>query len=340
MKEEEILDPSEYYSKTLKEIDAQLKFPKEEDDDDLKKVIRLKKKEKHLKYVKNLKHEKIVLSLKKFEKEAKQKIEDKAKGISLMSAINKIISLPTVAKYKKEIKDNKKNNENHLIKLEKIWREQYIKEVKQKKKFSKNKLFLDGIYYSDIFDVNYDKYRKHLKETKEKKEKSISLERVKSNNLKVSKKLKKHHELMLKILDNREYKPNYSVIEKHKPEVKLGTKSKRLFLKNINTMTAPNIKIFNNRNTKKNIKKDLKINISSYFSKVKNNLSNIKSKEYIFENNGKIRKRIISLSTLNLKIKNNNNNNISTNFDNNNYSLNNKRNKRRHILNICGTSFL
>ena len=55
---------------------------------------------------------------------------------------------------------------------------------KIKKKVNKNKLILDGIFYNDIFDINYDKYRKNV-ETR--KEKNKRMERIKSNNLIVSK---------------------------------------------------------------------------------------------------------------------------------------------------------
>ena len=340
MEEKKILDSSKYYSKTLKAIDAKLKFHNEEKEnniENIKKEIILKRKENRLKYIKNIRHESVIYNLKKFEIEAKKNMEDKMKGISLTSAINKIISLPRVDKYKKEIKDDRKNNENNLIKFEKIWREQCLNDVKNKKKVNKNKLILDGIFYNDIFDINYDKYRKNV-ETR--KEKNKRMERIKSNNLKVSKKLKNHRELMLKILDHREYKPNYSSIEKHKPVVKLGTKSTRLFLKNINNMTAPNIRRSNDKNNNKN---NSKSNILSYFSKYKNNLGNIiilnNSQKNITENNDKIKKMIISLSALNFKLKTNNSN-ISTNFDNNNYILDNKRNKRRNIINICGTSWI
>ena len=322
MEEKKILDSSKYYSKTLKAIDAKLKFHNEENEnniENIKKEIILKRKENRLKYIKNIRHESVIYNLKKFEIEAKKNMEDKMKGISLTSAINKIISLPRVDKYKKEIKDDRKNNENNLIKFEKIWREQCLNDVKNKKKVNKNKLILDGIFYNDIFDINYDKYRKNV-ETR--KEKNKRMERIKSNNL------------------NREYKPNYSSIEKHKPVVKLGTKSTRLFLKNINNMTAPNIRRSNDKNNNKN---NSKSNILSYFSKYKNNLGNIiilnNSQKNITENNDKIKKMIISLSALNFKLKTNNSN-ISTNFDNNNYILDNKRNKRRNIINICGTSWI
>ena len=190
MEEKKILDSSKYYSKTLKAIDAKLKFHNEENEnniENIKKEIILKRKENRLKYIKNIRHESVIYNLKKLETEAKKNMEDKMKGISLTSAINKIISLPRVDKYKKEIKDDRKNNENNLIKFEKIWREQCLNDVKNKKKVNKNKLILDGIFYNDIFDINYDKYRKNV-ETR--KEKNKRMERIKSNNLIVSKKLK------------------------------------------------------------------------------------------------------------------------------------------------------
>ena len=95
MEEKKILDSSKYYSKTLKAIDAKLKFHNEEKENNLeniKKEIILKKKENRLKYIKNIRHQSVIHSLKKIEIEAKKNMEDKMKGISLTSAINKIIS--------------------------------------------------------------------------------------------------------------------------------------------------------------------------------------------------------------------------------------------------------
>ena len=75
----------------------------------------------------------------------------------------------------------------------------------------------------------------------------MKIAKKRKKKMKVSKKLKIHKFIMLKAQDHREYRPNYSVIEKHKPVVKLDSKSTRLFLKNINPVTAPNIKVFNSR---------------------------------------------------------------------------------------------
>ena len=327
MKDDEILDSSKRYSKVLRIIDAKIKFKKAKEEDNteiIKKEIFMKKKEKHLKYTKNLRHENIIQSLKKFEKENQKNMENKLNQMTLTSALNRIIALPKVSKYKK---DNKNNKVNNMIKFEKIWREQSLNDAKYKKKINTNKLILDGIYYNDIFDVNYDKYRKHLEETKEKNRR---IERVKSNNLKVIKKLEKHHKLMLRFQDHREYKPNYSVIEKHKPEVKIGAKSKRIIIKNLNEMIGPNISMPNS-----------KTNILSNSSKIKKNWSQKivfnQSQEYIYDNNYKINKRIAPLSAFNIK-SDKINNNILNNFNNNKTRFSNKRKKSRNIFSICGTS--
>ena len=327
MKDDEILDSSKRYCKVLRIIDAKIKFKKAKEEDNteiIKKEIFMKKKEKHLKYTKNLRHENIIQSLKKFEKENQKNMENKLNQMTLTSALNRIIALPKVSKYKK---DNKNNKVNNMIKFEKIWREQSLNDAKYKKKINTNKLILDGIYYNDIFDVNYDKYRKHLEETKEKNRR---IERVKSNNLKVIKKLEKHQKLMLRFQDHREYKPNYSVIEKHKPEVKIGAKSKRIIIKNLNEMIGPNISMPNS-----------KTNILSNSSKIKKNWSQKivfnQSQEYIYDNNYKINKRIAPLSAFNIK-SDKINNNILNNFNNNKTRFSNKRKKSRNIFSICGTS--
>ena len=102
MKDDEILDSSKRYSKVLRIIDAKIKFKKAKEEDNteiIKKEIFMKKKEKHLKYMKNLRHENIIQSLKKFEKENQKNMENKLNQMTLTSALNRIIALPKVSKY-------------------------------------------------------------------------------------------------------------------------------------------------------------------------------------------------------------------------------------------------
>ena len=326
----DILDTKKSYSKVLKGIDARIKFKHEEDEylENMKKEYFLKKREKELKFIKNQQHENIVRSLKKIEEETKKNIDNKFNKVNVSQAINRIISLPKMSKYKKNMQDNKKKDEFNIIRFENVWKEQYMDDVKNNKKDKNSKLIFDGFYYNDIFDKNYDRYRKHLEESKDK---NIRLEKIKSNNLKVSNKLKIHRFITLKAQDHREYRPNYSVIEKHKPVVKLDSKSTRLFLKNINPMTIPNIKTFKSRNNKSR-RNALKNTLLSGLSFLKNKinaktfLSN--SQVNIIDSNkyNKNNKRI-SMSALNLKSKNIKSGNTGT--KNNKSHFNSQRNIKK-----------
>ena len=326
----DILDTKKSYSKVLKGIDARIKFKHEEDEylENMKKEYFLKKREKELKFIKNQQHENIVRSLKKIEEETKKNIDNKFNKVNVSQAINRIISLPKMSKYKKNMQDNKKKDEFNIIRFENVWKEQYMDDVKNNKKDKNSKLIFDGFYYNDIFDKNYDRYRKHLEESKDK---NIRLEKIKSNNLKVSNKLKIHRFITLKAQDHREYRPNYSVIEKHKPFVKLDSKSTRLFLKNINPMTIPNIKTFKSRNNKSR-RNALKNTLLSGLSFLKNKinaktfLSN--SQVNIIDSNkyNKNNKRI-SMSALNLKSKNIKS--VNTGTKNNKSHFNSQRNIKK-----------
>ena len=302
----EIYNLKNCYSKTLKSIDAKIKFQQEEEEylDNIKKEFLLRKREKQLKYIKNQQHETIIRNLKKLEEETKKDVNDKFKKVTLSSAINRIMSLPKREKYKKEIQDNKNKEEYNIIKFEKVWKEQYMNDIKYNKKANKNKMLFGGIYYTDIFDTRYDKIRKQLEEAKEK---NMRMERVKINNLKVSRKLNIHRQIMLKFQDQREYLPNYSSIEKHKPVVKLDSKSTRLFLKHINPLTVPNESPYKSRNIK-NENQDLQKKIISSLSEFKGTLSakNVLSKSQdniIKKYKNDIGKRKTAMSTINKKPK-------------------------------------
>ena len=322
------LDLKNGFSKILKEIDTKFKFNQEVlHSENFKKEILLQKKLKRLKYIKNQQHENIVLGLKKLEDEAKKKLNIKLKETSLTSALNRLLSLPKISKYKKNIQVNKNDDDFKLIRFENIWREQYNNDLKYNKNKKKNKMMLGRINFTDIFDENYDKYRKTLEESKRK---DMRIERVKINNLKVSKKLNAHRKLMLRFQEQRIYHPNYSVIEKHIPIVKLNSKSQRLFLKNMNSLTASNIKSYRSRNNKyqkNNQNKQTMSSLSVFNNDLIKNVFN-KSKKSIIHDKTKYNKQKLSISMLNLKQEKYN---ISLNSNNNkNNSLTVQGNKMNH----------
>ena len=230
------------FSKVLKQIDTRLKF---KDDTqkylkDLKNNIYQKKKKKEIIEKKNKVHEDLINNLKKAEEENIQAYNIYSRNfknnldynnshntiINLSSAGNNFIALPKLSQLKEEFQDNEKNVDVNIIRFENVWKEQQLNENKyNKNKKSKINTFYN-IDYIDIFDKKYDRYKKQCEEYNEK---NLRLKRIKSNNQKVSKKLKIFRHIRSKFQDPREYFPNYSVIEKHQPEVKLNTKSKRIF---------------------------------------------------------------------------------------------------------------
>ena len=169
-----------------------------------KENIYYKKKLKHLKYIKNQQHETIVHGLKKLEEETKKEVNTKLKETSVSAALNRILSLPRISKYKKNIQVNKKKDEFKTIRFESVWREQYLNDLKYNKNSKNNKMMFGRIHFTDIFDLNYDRYRKHLEESKGK---DMRIERIKDNNLKVSKKLDIYKQLMLIILSVKISRP-------------------------------------------------------------------------------------------------------------------------------------
>ena len=229
------------FSKTLKEIDTRLKFINntQKHNIELKKLILDKKRKKENLSAKNKIHENIVSDLKKAEEENikaykiysrnfKNNLQysNSASNINISSTFNNYLALPKLTQLKNEFQDNEKNEGYKIIRFENVWKEQQLNELKYNtdKKIKNKTMYHED--FIDIFDKNYDKYRKKCEEYKEK---NIILERIKLNNLKVNKKLKIFRHIMLKFQDIREYNPNYSILEKHQPEIKLNTKSKRIF---------------------------------------------------------------------------------------------------------------
>ena len=73
----EILGAKNFYSRTLKAIDAKIKFQQDEEEylDNFRKEYFQKKKEKQLKFKKNQQHENILIGLRKLEKEVTKNTE-------------------------------------------------------------------------------------------------------------------------------------------------------------------------------------------------------------------------------------------------------------------------
>jgi len=274
------------YSKVLKDIDASLKFRSTKQDEIMKLVKQMKKekRDKQILSIRKLNHDNVILSLRKASEDNKSTYDiytrnfnnnlnysNSAKQISnLSSTINNILSLPKInnkvsnTNDKLDFQDDRDNEEYNTIRFEKVWNQQYTDIKRDKNKNIKNKTMYNS-YAMDIFDINYDRQRKRSEEFKESK---LRLNRIKLNNLKVKKKLKNYHDMLSKFKDKREYCPNYNCIEKHQPEVKLNTKSQRMFpiqiiKQNMHDYHKNNDSIGNNSSKNNNHKiKKIKRNLS------------------------------------------------------------------------------
>lgn len=244
------------YSKVLRDIDAKLKFKSNKQEEIMKLVKQMKKekRDKEILSIRKMHHNNVILSLRKANEEKKNTYDiytrnfnnnfnysNSAKQIvNLSSTIQNILSLPKIQNKKGstndklDFQDDRDNEEYKTIRFEKVWNQQYADNKKDKSKdMNKNKSIKNiqnktmyNSYIIDIFDINYDRQRKRSEEFKESR---LRLNRIKLNNLKVEKKLKSYHDMLSKFKDKREYCPNYNCIEKHQPEVKLNTKSQRIF---------------------------------------------------------------------------------------------------------------
>ena len=239
IKENNVLDNDYCFSKTLKNIDYNIKFKNNRKKKFIYIMRQLKKKQKEKEELIERKknHEDIVQYLKRADEENQKLNKDNSNKILNYNASNQINLFPTKNKNKFILpniskKEEQENKKNKIIIFEKIWNEKVINKNK-KFIFNKNnnslchsnKTMNGNNYIIDIFDENYDQ----IKKKKQNIEKKMIMERIKYNNMKVKRKLKFHQDIMSKIKDRREYAINYSAIEKHMPEVNLNTKSQRIF---------------------------------------------------------------------------------------------------------------
>jgi hypothetical protein len=314
------------FSKVLKDIDAKLKFRSNKQEEIMKLVKQMKKdkRDKQILSIRKMHHDNVILSLRKANEEKKSTYDiysrnfnnnliysNSAKQIvSLSSTIENILSLPKIKNNltntndKLDFKDDRDNEEYNTIRFEKVWNQQYEDRKNRNKDKNKNKIIKNKTMYNnyaiDIFDINYDRQRKRSEEFKESK---LRLKRIKLNNLKVKKKLNSYHDMLSKFKDKREYCPNYNCIEKHQPEVKLNTKSQRVFpiqiiKQNIHDYHKNNDSIVNNSSKNKN----------NRLKKNRSNLSQINNSNHKNYNESDImgEKNRISLSKMGTWFKGNN----------------------------------
>ena len=323
-----ILNKNFSFSRVLKNIDSSLKFDKMQEGRTLFVLNKMKREErrKMLLFQKKYNHREILYNLKRayddnkllleksYNKEMHKHSEMLPKLIN--SNINNdksMIERNTKNMNNINEKNNKNNNSNKTGIFENDWKKEFLKKNNKKiiKKVSPNIMVDDE-------DNNEDIFRKGYKEEKPKLLEKIKIfARIKANNLKVIKKLKNFRNIKEKFSEKKEYSPNYSVLEKHVPEIRLDTKSKRLFpdkfIKMHNYSNDKEIfikRLFRNNSLKNDNKNNYSINpcslirketsfrpinnditIHKVFSKSKNskeNINNSMNKEVLSRNSSSV----------------------------------------------------
>jgi hypothetical protein len=269
-KEINVLDKNFCFSNVLKEIDLRLKFKDFKEEKSLYILNQLKKeKRERLRLLqRKYNNNEILFNLKKAYEENRILLNIKGKYIN-DETNKKEEKLPNLANKSKNEKNPDKKVDNNLIsedkkeppaEFENTWKEEYFKRLREKNSNrDSNKITIetDSENKNDIFDKNFRKMKQ------KKSEKKLMIEKIKENNLKVKIKLKSYKELMEKFSERKEYSPNYIILEKHVPVIRLDSNSKRIFPYKF-------IKMHNYSNEKKIFKKKLFKN-NSYQNFYKNN---------------------------------------------------------------------
>ena len=272
-KEINVLDKNFCFSNVLKGIDLRLKFKdfKEEKSLFILNQLKKEKRERYQLLQRKYNHNEILFNLKKAYEENKILLNIKGKYIN-DETNKKEEKFPNLMVSKneneknQEKKDNsnknlKEDNKSQKVEFETTWKQEYFKRLKEKNNNHDSKINIENESENknDIFDKNYKRIGQ------KKSDKKIILEKIKENNLKVKKRLKSYKELMEKFSERKEYSPNFLIIEKHVPIIRLDSKSKRIF-------PFKFIQMHNYTNEKKIFKKKLFKN-NSYQNFYKNNFS-------------------------------------------------------------------
>ena len=232
-----ILNKNFTFSRALKGIDSSLKFDKLQEGRTLFVLNKMRRDErkKMLLFQKKYNHREILYNLKRAYDDNKLLLE-RSYNNEIHKNLEKLPDLPN--KDKSLIEKNKRNvlnmNENNSPDNDKTgvfendWKKEYLKKNKNNKMNIKK--ISPHIVADDDEENTEDIFKKgYIPEKPKIIEKIKILERIKENNLRVIKKLKNFRIIKEKFSDKKEYTPNYSALERHIPEIKLDTKSKRLF---------------------------------------------------------------------------------------------------------------
>ena len=251
MKDELLFENNFFVSKSIKQIDSSVGYTEDVEQKLVKNLIDANR-DKSKKYLsKNLK-ERMKLKKRKKEQELKKKENTKnnTNQLNLISSGYNLQFLPKISPFIKNmdnylIMDNKKANKLGAKGFEYIWKQDYIRKLtnmgidlnnlnnKKYKNKMKKKIHInfnidnnEENEEQDIFNKNFKSEDKESTEYIKLKER---LNRIINENKKVTRSFNFHKNLSSKFTVKKIYYPKYESIEKHKPEIRLNNKTRRIF---------------------------------------------------------------------------------------------------------------
>ena len=341
MRDDLLFDEDNFFvSKTLKQIDSNVGY-KIENQNKLIKNLQESNKEKNKDFILKNKQMHLELirknALKLEEIKRRENSKNNIHQLNIISTPYNLQFLPKISPFIQSVDnililDSKKAQKVGSKGFEYVWKQEnllklanikpdeiisYKKNSKSPNKHRNTHYFSHNIHddQDNIFDLNYNERKKPCDEIIALRDR---LNRILNQNKKVNTKFNLHKALALKFKVKKIYHPKYESIEKHKAEIILNNKTKRLFPENLmqksyyidNNDNANIIK--NKEKTDKIISKDKKksyyicssLSLNNIFSQTPNNYKNINEKNK-YNRNG-INMKLSSFTTYN----NNSNENL------------------------------
>ena len=243
-----------FVSKTLKQIDSNVGYKKEnqaklvknlqDSNKEKNKDILQKNKQIHLEIIKKR-------ALKLEEMKRRENSRNNVHQLNIISSPYNLQFLPKISPFIQSVDnllviDSKKAEKVGSKGFQYIWKQEKLLKLanikpeditldKKTKNLNKHKTHmhahsqnhnLHNVDKDDIFDSNYNERKKVCDEVIILKER---LNRILNQNKKVNTKFNLHKALALKFRVKKIYHPKYESIEKHKPDIILNTKTKRIF---------------------------------------------------------------------------------------------------------------
>ena len=255
MRDDLLFEENNYFvSKTLKQIDSNVCY-KKENQTKLIKNLQESNKEKNREFLAKNKQIHLELLKKKNEKIEELKRREISRNnihqLNLMSTPYNIQFLPKISPFIKSVNnmlimDNKKAEKMGSKGFDFIWKQEKLlklsgirpEDVLNKNSENKQNKYRTHMHNfhnvndesDDIFDSNYNERKKKSEKFLELKER---LKRIINQNRKVDVKCNLHREKVQKFKVKKIYYPKYESIEKHKPVIILYNKTRRIFPENL-----------------------------------------------------------------------------------------------------------